>query len=162
MTFRRRWLAKPPRLRLFARFGKDMCSSVWKASWATQKPDGRSGLKNRQPEHLEKPENQVFSPECGGSALCACGSRCRGSALMVSSSPKESRKRQNSTKMILIELKVCTHLLQGVTKMSTKFELQKIKAWTLAHKTCSQTRVFCQILFEVMDLCALEKYAQTT
>jgi len=89
---------------------------------------GRSGLKNRQPEHLEKLENHVFSPECGGSAVCTCGDWCGGSALMVSSSPNKRPKRQNSTKLILIELKVCTHLLQGVTKMSTKFELQKIKA----------------------------------
>ena len=47
---------------------------------------------------------------------------------MVSNSPNERRKRQNSTKVTPIELKVYTHLLQGVTKVSTKFELQKIKA----------------------------------
>ena len=57
-------------------------------------------------------------------------------------------------------MKFCTHLLQGVTKVSTKFELQKIKDSIADQKIRSQTGVFSTFL-KMTDLRALEESAKT-
>jgi len=64
--------------------------------------------------------------------------RCGGCTLTDFSSLNQRRKSQNLTRQIPIELKFCTHLLYGATKMSTKFQLRKIKSWTSAQETSSQ------------------------
>ena len=69
---------------------------------------------------------------------------CGVSALIDFSNPNQKRKRQNSIKWSLIELKFCTHLLEDV--LTTKFHLKRIKAWTAVQKIRSKIGVFVVFL----------------